>query len=241
MPLRKKWNFSAPPEYAKVLTLGNVDIVSFANNHTHDYGEQGYEDTIKALDDINMPHYGYTNYLIKEVNGIKIGFFGLLDIYGERYNEVKKAINYLNKNDCDLVIASMHWGIEYDLEQSKEQVKMGHYLIDNGVDLVIGHHPHILQGIEKYNDKYIIYSLGNFSFGGNSNPRDKDTLIFQQTFTFVNDELKLNDDIKLIPASVSSIRNVNNYQPMIFTEKKDQDRVLSKILKYSSGFEYDNN
>lgn len=233
----KKFNFKAPKEYRNVLTEGNVDIVSFANNHTHDYENQGYIDTINALNEINMPYYGYDKYLIKEVNGIKIGFFGFLDIYGERFNDVKKAINYLKENNCDLIIASMHWGIEYDYEQSKEQVRMGHYLIDNGVDLVIGHHPHIVQGIEKYHDKYIIYSLGNFSFGGNSKPRDMDTFIWQQTFTFLNNELQLDDNIKIIPTYVSSVKNVNNYQPTILTGEEG-DKVVEKVLKYSSGFEY---
>lgn len=234
--VEKKYNFKAPKDYAKVLINGSVDVVSFANNHTHDYGTQGYNDTIKALEEINMPYYGYSKYLIKEVNGIKVGFFGFLDIYGERFSEVKKAINYLKENNCDLIIASMHWGIEYDYEQSKEQVKMGHFLIDNGVDLVIGHHPHIVQGIEKYKNKYIVYSLGNFSFGGNSKPRDMDAFIWQQTFSFIDGELLLDDNIKIIPTYVSSVKNVNNYQPTIL-DGNDKERVLEKIRKYSSGFE----
>ena len=235
--VEKKFNFKASKDYAKVLTYGDVDIVSIANNHTYDYGETGYKDTISALKEINMPYYGYDNYLIKEVNGIKVGFFGLLDIYGQKYNEVNKAIDYLKENNCDLIIASMHWGIEYDYEQSNEQVKMGHYLIDNGVDLVIGHHPHIVQGIEKYNNKYIVYSLGNFSFGGNSKPRDMDAMIWQQTFSFLNGELQLDDNINIIPVYVSSVKNVNNYQPTIL-DGEEKNKALEKILKYSSGFSY---
>ena len=235
--VEKKFNFKATKDYAKVLTYGDVDVVSIANNHTYDYGNIGYKDTINALNEINMPYYGYDNYLIKEVNGIKIGFFGFLDIYGEKFNEVKKAINYLKENNCDLIIASMHWGIEYDYEQSKEQVKMGHYLIDNGVDLVIGHHPHIVQGIEKYHNKYIVYSLGNFSFGGNSKPRDMDAFIWEQTFSFINGELQLDDNINIIPVYVSSVKNVNNYQPTML-EGEEKAKALEKILKYSSGFKY---
>ena len=71
----KSYNFSAPQDYKNVLSLGGVDVVSFANNHTHDFGEIGYEDTLEALESIDMPYYGYENYLVKEVNGIKIGFF----------------------------------------------------------------------------------------------------------------------------------------------------------------------
>ena len=233
----KKWNFSSPPEYIDVLLKGNIDIVSIANNHTYDYGEKGYNDTIDTLKKADIPYYGNNIYYIKEIDGIKIGFFGLLDIYGQKFSEVDKAIKYLKDNNCDLIIASMHWGIEYDYEQSNEQVKMGHYLIDNGVDLVIGHHPHIVQGIEKYHNKYIVYSLGNFSFGGNSLPRDMDTFIWQQTFSFINGELELDDNINIIPTYVSSKKNTNNYQPTIL-EGEEAEKNLTKIMKYSSGFTY---
>lgn len=236
----KKFNFKAPTSYVNVLKEGSVEVVSFANNHAHDYGKAGYDETAKTLNDANIDYYGYTKYLVKEVNGIKIGFFALLDIYGERYNECLRAIKYLKQQNCDLIIASMHWGIEGDLVQASFQEKLGHYLIDNGVDLVLGSHPHRIQGIEKYNDKYIVYSLANFSFGGNQNPPDKDTFIYQQTFKFVNGTLKLDDSINIIPASISSVKYINNYQPMVL-EGSEKDRVLNKILQYSKGFEYQKN
>lgn len=131
----------------------------------------------------------------------------------------------------------MHWGIEGDYVQASFQEKVGRYLIDNGVDLVLGAHPHLIQGIEKYNDKYILYSMGNFSFGGNQNPRDKDTFIYQQTFKFVNGKLQQDDNISIIPASVSSVKYTNNYQPVVL-DGSEGERVLNKILKYSKGFEY---
>lgn len=232
----KKFNFKAPPEYANIIKQGNVEVVSFANNHAHDYGESGYKETINTLTEYDISNYGYNRYLIKEVNGIKIGFFALLDIYGERYTEVNKAIKFLKSKNCDLIIASMHWGIEKDYDYHDFQTKMGHYLIDNGVDLVIGTHPHVIQGIEKYKDKYIVYSLANFAFGGNINPNDFDTFIFQQTFE-IKDDTYNNDDIKIIPTSISSVKSINNYQPtpLSGTEKT---RVLNKILDKSKGFEY---
>ena len=114
---------------------------------------------------------------------------------------------------------------------------MAHYLVDNGVDLVLGSHPHVLQGIEKYKGKYILYSMANFCFGGNTDPDDKDTMIFQQTFTFVNDKLQPDDYIKIIPASVSGVSYCNNYQPVVL-EGAEKERVMRKIMRYSSGFEY---
>lgn len=235
--VEKKFNFKAPKEYVQVLTTSSIDAVSLGNNHTYDYGETGFKDTKNTLDENNIPYYVNEEYLIKDVKGIKVGFFSFLDIYGQKKTEVKKAIDYLKEQGVDLIIASMHWGIEYDYDQSKEQVNMGHYLIDNGVDLVIGHHPHIIQGIEKYKDKYILYSLGNFSFGGNSLPRDMDTYIWQQTFTFENGKLRLDDNINIIPAYVSSVTKPNNYQPVVLEGDRAKE-VMKKIMKYSSGFEY---
>ena len=110
-------------------------------------------------------------------------------------------------------------------------------LLDNGVDLVLGSHPHRLQGIEKYKGRYIVYSMANFCFGGNPNPEDKDSMIFQQTFLIKDGEIQDNDDIKILPASVSGVKNTNNYQPIVL-EGKEKTRVLNKILRYSSGFEY---
>ena len=235
--VEKAFNFKSSPDYVNVLTKSSVEMASFANNHAYDYGVEGYNETIDTLDKALIDHYGYTDYLIKEINGIKVGFFGFLDIYGQRYNEVTKAINFLKEQECDLIIASMHWGIEGDYHQSNEQIKLGHYMIDNGVDLVLGSHPHLIQGIEKYNNKFIVYSMGNFLFGGNKNPRDKDTFIFQETFTFKNNELQTDDNINIIPTSLSSVSNTNNYQPTPL-EGEEKDRVYNKIMQYSSGFDY---
>ncbi len=235
--VEKKYNFKGPVSYVNILKEGSIEAVSFANNHAKDYGVKGYNETIETLKNAGILYYGDSNYLIKEVNGIKIGFFAFLDIYGQKYSLVKSAIDYLKENNCDLIIASMHWGIEGDYEQASFQEDMGKYMIDNGVDLVLGSHPHKIQGIQKYKGKYIVYSLGNFSFGGNQNPPDKDTFIFQQTFSFDSDELILDDNINIIPASVSGVKNVNNYQPVIL-EGEEKERVFNKIMKYSSGFDY---
>ena len=99
---------------------------------------------------------------------------------------------------------------------------------------MLGHHPHVLQGIEVYNGKNIVYSLGNFCFGGNSNPADKDTMIFQQTFTVENGELAADNVTNIIPCSVSSESGYNNYQPTPL-EGDEAERVRGRIEEYSSG------
>lgn len=235
--VEKAFNFKAPTSYVDVLKKGSIEMVSFANNHAYDFGKSGYDETIKTLNDNNVLHYGYSDYLIKEVNGIKIGFMAFNDIDCVKYGEAKKGLDYLKENGAELIIVSVHWGIEKDLVQNNAQQKMGRYLIDNGADLVVGTHPHVIQGIEKYNDKYIIYSLANFVFGGNQNPPDKDTFMFRQTFNFSNGELQLDDNIEIVPASVSGFKNKNNYQPVIL-DGEEKVRVFNKIMKYSSGFNY---
>ena len=235
--MEKTFNFSAPDAYKNVLLQGCIDAVSLGNNHTYDFGERGYLDTMAALDSIGIPYFGHDKYLVKEVCGVKIGLFSLLDYGCQFYHEIDKALTYLKSQKCDLIIACMHWGVEHTYEQTWAQVTMAHYLIDNGVDLVLGSHPHVLQGIEKYKGKYILYSMANFCFGGNTDPDDKDTMIFQQTFTFVNGELQPDDYIKIIPASVSGVSYCNNYQPVVL-EGTEKERVMQKIMRYSSGFEY---
>jgi len=235
--VEKMFNFKAPTSYVDVLKMGSVEMVSFANNHAYDFGKSGYDETIKTLDDNNVLHYGYSDYLIKEINDIKVGFMAFHDIDCVKYTEAKKGLDYLKENGAELIIVSVHWGIEKDLVQNEAQQKIGRYLIDNGADLVVGTHPHVIQGIEKYNNKYIIYSLANFVFGGNQNPSDKDTFIFRQTFNFYKGELQLDDDIEIVPTSVSGKKNVNNYQPVIL-DGEEKVRVFNKIMKYSSGFNY---
>lgn len=228
----KKFNFKAPKTYVEILKEGSVEVVSVANNHTYDFKEEGFNDTINTLKEANISYCGADLYTIYEVKGIKVGFIGYYANYNpDIYEEVEAGLNTLKKEKVDLIIVSYHWGKEYNYEQNDAQRKLGRWTIDNGADLVIGHGPHIIQGIEKYNDKYILYSLANFVFGGNKNPKDKDTYIFQQTFHFENKEL-ISNDINIFPARVSSKTNINDYQPTIL-EGEEKTRVLNKILKYS--------
>ena len=104
--------------------------------------------------------------------------------------------------------------------------------IDEGADLVVGHHPHVLQGIEKYKGKYIVYSLGNFCFGGNSYPSDMDTMIFQQTFTIDSSGVQPDGQIHVIPCSISSASEYNNYQPTP-AQGSEAERILTKINERS--------
>ena len=113
------------------------------------------------------------------------------------------------------------------------QTELAHKAIDAGADLVLGTHPHVLQGIEKYNGKYIAYSLGNFCFGGNNNPADKDTVIYRQTFTFVDGVMQEDDNMTLIPATISGHDEYNDYQPAI-AEGDRKTQIENKLIEYST-------
>lgn len=233
----KKFTFKGDLDYPNILIEGSVEAVNLANNHMYDYQERGYLDTLKALEEFNVPYFGYDNYLIKEIDGIKIGMAGILGwTEEEAKNETDKAIAYLKENDVNLIIMTYHWGIEREYKQNSTQENIAHYAIDLGADLVLGHHPHVLQGIEYYNGKYIVYSLGNFVFGGNKNPSDKDTMIFQITYSYENGEIK-DITINIIPCSLSSVNDKNDYQPTIL-EGEEKERVLNKVLESSTNLEY---
>ncbi len=130
------------------------------------------------------------------------------------------------------MLPSTHWGTEKETVPDETQIELGHIAVDEGADLVIGSHPHVIQGYEKYNGRYIVYSLGNFCFGGNPNPSDKDCMIFQQTFTVTGNDVATDDNINVIPCSISSVSNSNNYQPTPATGD-EKTRIEAKIKKSS--------
>ncbi len=215
----KTYAFKGSPSYAKILKKGSVEAVNLANNHAFDYGYSAYEDTKEAIDAVGVTSFGYDRNATYEVNGIKVGLLGINVLNGATAAEelMLADIAELQEEGCQLIIASFHWGTELDYVPDSSQVALAHAAIDAGADLVLGTHPHVLQGVEIYNERYICYSLGNFCFGGNSNPTDYDTMIFQQTFTFVDGELSVDADtlaeVAVIPCSVSSTSVINNYQP----------------------------
>lgn len=232
----KTYAFKGAPKYTEIMTAGNIDAANLANNHSKDYGEQSYTDTIQYLENAGIATFGYERTSVLDIKGIKVGLVGiyvLADGMG-RQQQVIDNIQSVKEQGAQVVIVSFHWGTEKATYPDDTQKTLAHTAIDNGADLVVGHHPHVLQGIEEYNGKNIVYSLGNFCFGGNRNPSDKDTMIFQQTFTFANGELVLDNVKNIIPCSLSSVQEYNDYQPTIL-EGSESERVLQKIQELSAG------
>lgn len=232
---QKTFAFKGNPSYTEILTQGGVEATNLANNHSHDYGDQSYEDTIQYLEADGITTFGYDRTAVMDVKGIKVGLIGIYELKDGlgRQQQVIDTIREVKDQGAQVIIVSFHWGTEKSNIPDDIQKTLAHLAIDQGADLVVGHHPHVLQGIEKYQGKNIVYSLGNFCFGGNKNPSDKDTMIFQQTFTVENGELVEDDVTNIIPCSLSSESGYNNYQPMVL-DGSEKERVLQKIEEFSA-------
>ncbi|XZF76783.1 CapA family protein [Bacillus sp. AL-1R] len=231
----KTFRFKGDPSYAKILTLSGIEAVNLANNHSHDYLQKGFEDTINNLKKEKIGYFGYNDQYVTTIKGVKVaalGYEGWNDSPDLRI-KINNDIQNLRKNGVKIILIHFHWGIERDYVPNSTQKNLAHYAIDHGADLILGHHPHVVQGIEEYKGKFIVYSLGNFMFGGNKNPKDKDTFVFQQTFHLNNGILTNQKEIKVVPFSVSSVSYRNNYQSLLLKGPEEQ-RVKKKIIYVSN-------
>ena len=231
----KTFAFKAPAEFASIITDGAIEAVNTANNHSHDYGDSSFDDTLAALDAQGIVHFGYDETAVMDIKGIKVGLVGIYELndHLERTQQLKDNIAKVKSEGAQLIIVIFHWGNEKEEVPDSNQITLGHLAIDEGADLVCGHHPHVLQGIEVYKGKNIVYSLGNFCFGGNSAPSDMDTMIFQQTFTIGENGVESDNITNIIPCSISSADGYNNYQPTP-VQVDEADRILQKIEERSS-------
>jgi poly-gamma-glutamate capsule biosynthesis protein CapA/YwtB (metallophosphatase superfamily) len=228
----KQFNFKASSDYAKSLPLGSIEGVNLSNNHIYDYKQKGFEDTKLALEKEKVNYFGEGSKWITKIKDKPFGFLGYRGWSLDKsfLNKLKEDISELKKTNS-VVIINFHWGNENQYYPIDAQKELAHFAIDNGADIIIGHHPHVIQGIEQYKNRIIAYSLGNFCFGGNSNPTDKTTFIFQSNFKFVNNSLT-SIGIRVIPCSISSVDYRNDYCPTVL--KGDAKiNLLTKLNKIS--------
>lgn len=227
--MSKEFAFRGNPEYVNILT--GVEAATLANNHSSDYGSESYTDTVTTLEEAGIAAFSGTDTEVVEVNGVNVGLVGVYGLTEKGRSELEYAMNSVKEAGAELIIVNAHWGAEKATTPNETQKELAYEAIDLGADLVVGHHPHVIQGIEKYKGKYIAYSLGNFCFGGNRNPSDKDAYIFRQTFTLDTEGTVEDDDnILIIPCSISSVDGRNNYQPTPL-EGEEKDRVWEKITE----------
>jgi poly-gamma-glutamate synthesis protein (capsule biosynthesis protein) len=240
---KKLFAFKCDPGMASGLVSSGFNMFSIANNHTFDCGEKGLQETKQFIEKNGFFAAGAGSNATEamkprmiNINGLKIAFFAFTDIpvdlgkkeagssqpamcsREEVLMEIKKA-----RSKFDVVIISYHWGEEYMRRPYLYQKQLAHDMIDNGADLIIGHHPHVIQGIEKYKNKFIIYSIGNYIFDQKS---DEET----ESFIFCC-EFKQGGVYNpyLIPVKIY------NCQPD-FAHGKEFNKISNKIMKLSKGF-----
>ena len=224
------FQFCGAAENAQILVNGSVEFVTLANNHTLDFGQTGLENTEKALDAAGVayaPPDG--SYVYQNGDGITIGLYAARWCAGEA--EIRAGVSALAaREDVDIVICLMHWGIEGSYQVTGGQEQLGRAAIDAGADLVYGSHPHVLQRIDEYNGGWIVNSLGNWSFGGNTAPRDRDTAIVQFTIKRDVDGKVSVEGYEAIPCCLSSTEGINDYRPVPYEEgSAEYQRAMSKL------------
>ena len=230
--INKTFTFRGPTAYTQILTGSSVEAVTLANNHTRDFGDAGYESTKQVLTDAGVQFAEeYSSTIITLDKGMKVAMYAFNEaVYRIDDDRALKDIKKLKEDGADLVIVAAHWGNEGEYQPTERQQTLGKALIDAGADIVYGHHPHVLQHFEQYNDGIIYYSLGNFCFGGHTNPRDKDSVIVQQEVIQSHDGTVTLGQITLIPCSLSSTEDRNSYQPTPCEPGSERyNRVMEKV------------
>lgn len=228
---KKQYNFIGKTEYTEVLKSGSVECVTLANNHTMDFGKAGYADTKEALEAAGICWFDAESPAVWESDeGLKIGFIGVgMSLSGNKRNAYRKQAELLREYGCAAVITVMHAGTEYEYEPPDSYQKQITGEAVKVSDLIIGHHPHVVQGYDVLDGVPVVYSLGNCVFGGNTKPKDMDALAVQAVLRFTEGELT-KIDLHFYPISVTSDRNYNNYSPRFLTGE-DAERVLNKLKK----------
>ena len=228
VPQNKTFRIRAPPEYVNILIEGGVDCAALGNNHTMDYGQKGYDDTLDILRANGVgcaPDNGWD--LFTTDSGLIIGVYSKNTV---SESDVKRAASEMKDAGAELIIMALHWGDEGSYRPTATQKLIGRAAVDAGAHIVMGTHPHTLQEVEQHNGGYIYYSLGNWSFGGHTNPRDKDSVIAKVTvMRDLDGEISV-VGMENIPCSVSGSSSVNDYRPVPYEPGSEEyDRTLSKL------------
>lgn len=220
--------FRGPTEFAGILPAGNIEIAGLANNHMRDYGIAGHNSTRQALEGAGIPYFGYGDTYIHEHQGLKIGFGGIRETtYRQKPALPGEEIRALREAGCDFIVYTIHAGQEYAAQHNDLQAKIAHAIIDAGADLIIGMHPHVVQGIEEYKGRLIVYSLGNFTFGGNLKLKTFDGMMAQVLLDFEGRELK-ETTLRLLPVLTTGTLPDNDFRP-ILAVGEDKERILQLV------------
>lgn len=244
----KQWHFKGDARYAAIFPAGSVEAVGLSNNHSHDYLDAGFRDTVANFRRAHVPVFYQNTPYVTAVRGVPVVIIGDCTVVGENTTRVDGAPQRVlreikqHKKPGSIVVVVMHWGSELAPTPFDWQQKLGHAFIDAGADAVVGHHPHVVQGIERYHGKYIAYSLGNFAFGGNSLARHPETFILRLRFQPAGGKVRVSG-ASIVPCWTTSshARSAgvlrNNYQP-VPVYGKAADQVAALVRRRSAGLPY---
>lgn len=215
--------FKGPARHAQIFRDSGIDLASVVNNHSHDFGQQGSDDTEAALESVGVLPGRRDTVTYTTLKGQKIGIL-CCSLYSYDYmKDIRPKVYEMNSEGCDLKIVYFHGGIENETRPEDWKIRACHELIDTGVDIIVGSHPHVLQPMEIYKGRPIVYSLGNFCFGGNIHP-PKNTAVYQAVYTLESGTVAGREDV-LIPCQTYSGQD-NNYQPYIVTDEAKKQEIL---------------
>ncbi len=239
-PSSKKNNsflFLAPSSYAEALKNNSVEAVTMENNHVGDFGQEGIDSTIAAMENVGVVWANKSHMAIYEAQGIRVGMLAYQtlnqSISSSELKDLVAADIATAKETCDIVTVSFHWGEELDYSPRNNQIMLGRAAIDAGADLVIGHHSHRINPVEYYNGRYIVYSLANCSFAGNNKPSDMLTFIFQIRFKMKDGEI-VGTPFRIIPCRISSRRDYNDFAITPLTEPANITTVINTLTNRSN-------
>jgi len=230
------YHFRGPTEFAKILPLASIEAVNLGNNHTKDYGDSGLQSTKDALTKEGVGYAVDRDIYYFEKEGIRIAVLGFYySHYTMNRDWIRETVPLLKQQGVHFVVVHLHAGTEYSNKHSKKAQAAARQLIDLGADLIIGHHPHVLQGIEIYKDRTILYSLGNFSFGGARTPKKATlpTLVAQFKIEFDGTDY-VSQQLILHPARSTGYDEETVYQPVLVTGAEAEN--VMKIIQGDTKF-----
>ena len=239
----KMYNLVADADHVAVLNAGSIELVNTVNNHSMDFGRAGYQDSLATLEAAGVDSFGsiyagredgYDQLGVRDVNGIRFGFIGFSYPQEADQKRIADRIATLREQGCDVVVVSLHWGRETHPTPTTGQMTYAKKILDAGADMIWGHHPHVLQPIQFYGGKPILYSTGNFTFGTMSNV-DPATGIFQLTYQKEEGRVQLTE-LSVVPCQT---QRSPDFRPFILTEEAQRQAVFGKLVlkKEYKGFE----
>ncbi len=229
----KLYNLVGDPDHVQALIEGSVEMVNTVNNHCMDFLDSGYVDTLNTLDEAGILHFGsvyptnpegHDDLGMVDIDGIRFGFVGFSYPQDSDQKRIANRIQKLRDQGCDVVIVSLHWGRETFMTPEPWQVTYAKQIISAGADMIWGHHPHVIQPIQMYQGKPILFSTGNFTFGTMSRV-DPSTGIFQLTYERVNGAVELKE-LRVIPCQT---QGSPDFRPYELTDPAERQAVFAKL------------